>query len=52
MPQFCTLLNDKDNIIQRNRRLLIKTNSNFVKVKNDNDMDNDIETEPKARHST
>ena len=52
MPQFCTLLNDKDNIIQKNRRLLIKTNSNFVKAKNDNDVDNDIETEPKPRHST
>ena len=26
--------------------------SNFVKTENDNDMDNNIETEPKTRHST
>ena len=26
--------------------------SNFVKTENDNDMDNDIEIEPKIRHST
>ena len=26
--------------------------SNFVKTENDNDMDNDIENEPKTRHST
>ena len=26
--------------------------SNFVKTENDNDMNNDIETKPKTRHST
>ena len=26
--------------------------SNFVKIENDDDMDNDIWTEPKTRHST
>ena len=52
IPQFYTLLNNKDNVIQRNIRHLIKMDSNFVKTENDNDMDNDVETEPKTRHST
>ena len=46
-----TFLNDKGNIIRKNRRHLIKLDSNFVKIENDNDMNNDIETEPKTRHS-
>ena len=46
------MLNDKDNIIRRNRHHLIKIDSNFVKIENDNDIDNDIQTEPKTRHST
>ena len=37
---------------ERNRRHLIKMNPNFGKTENDNDMDNDIEIEPKTRHST
>ena len=39
-----TLLNDKDNIIRRNRRHLIKMDPNFVKTENGNDIDNEIET--------
>ena len=52
MPKFYTLLNDNDNIIRKNRRHLIKVNSNFVKTEYENDMDNDIEIESKTRHST
>ena len=52
MPRSCTLLNDKDNVIRRNRRHLIKMKSNFVKTENDNDMDNYIETEPKTKQNT
>ena len=52
MPRSYTMLKDKDNIIWRNRRHLIKIGSNFVKIVNHNDIDNDIETEPKTRHST
>ena len=51
MPRSYTMLKDKDNIIWRNRRHLIKIGSNFVKTVNHNDMDNDIETEPKTRQS-
>ena len=42
-----TLLNDKDNVIRRNRRHLIKMEPDFVKTENGNDIDNEIETEPK-----
>ena len=52
MPRSYTMLKDKGNIIWRNRRHLIKIGSNFVKIVNHNDIDNDIETEPKTRHST
>ena len=52
LPQSYTLLNDKDNVIPRNRSHLIKMDSNFVKIENDDDIDNDIRTEPKTRHST
>ena len=52
IPQFYTLLNNKDNVIRRNRRHLIKMDSNFVKTENDNDIDNNIEIEPETRHST
>ena len=45
------LLNHKDNVIRRNRRQIIKMDSKFVKTENDNDMDNDIQTEPTARRS-
>ena len=47
-----TLLNDKVNVIRRNGHHLIKMDSNFVKIENDNDINNDVETESKARHST
>ena len=52
MPRSYILLNDKDNVIPRNRCHLIKMDSDFFKTENDNDMDNDIEIEPKTRHST
>ena len=52
MPRSYTLLNDNDNLIRRNRRHLIKMDSNFVKIENDNYIDNNIETEPKTRPST
>lgn len=42
MPQSYTFLKDKDNVIQ----------SNFVKTKNDNDINNNTDTEPNTRHST
>ena len=45
------LLNRKDNVIRRNRRQIIKMDSKFVKTENDNDMDNDIQTEPTAMRS-
>ena len=51
MPRSYTLFNDKDNVIRRNKCHLIKTDSNFVKIENGNDINNDIETEPKTRHS-
>ena len=50
MSRSHTMLNDKGNLIRRNRRHLIKVDSKFVKIENDNDMDNDTETEPKTRH--
>ena len=49
--QSQTLLNDKDNVIRRNRRQIIKMASKLVKIENDNNMDNDTETEPIARRS-
>ena len=52
MPQSYTMLKDKDNIIWRNIHHFIKIGSNFLKIVNQNDMDNDIETKPKTRHST
>ena len=47
MSRSYILLNDKDNVMPRNRRHLIKMNSNFVKIENHNDMDNHTETELK-----
>ena len=52
MPQSYISLNDKDNVIQRNRHHLIKMTSICVQMENDNDMDNDTETKPKTRHNT
>ena len=52
MSRSYTFLRDKVYLPQRNRTHLIKMISNFVKTENDNDMDNDIEIEPKIRHST
>ena len=49
MPPSYTFLNDKDNVIRRNRCHLIKMDSNFVKNENGNNTYNDIETEPKTR---
>ena len=49
MPQSYTLLNDKDNVIRRSRRHLIKMDPKFLKIEKEN-MDNDMETEPKTRH--
>ena len=51
MPRSDTLLNDKDNVMRRNRRHLLKMDSNFVETENGTDMKNDIEAEPKTRHS-
>ena len=51
MPRSYTLLNGKNNVIQRNRCHLIKMNPEFLKLENEN-MDNDMETEPKTRHDT
>ena len=51
MLRSYTLLNDKNNVIRRNRRHLIKMNPKFLKIENEN-MDNDMETEPKTRHDT
>ena len=51
MPRSDTLLNDKDNVMRRNRRHLLKMDSNFVEAENGTDMENDIEAEPKKRHS-
>ena len=50
MPRSYTLLKDKNNVIRRNRRHLIKMDPKFLNIENEN-MDNDIETEPKTRHS-
>ena len=41
MLQSYTLLNNKDNVIRRNRCHLIKMDSNFIKIENDNDIHND-----------
>ena len=43
MPRSYTLLNDKDNVIRRNRRHLLKMDSNFDKIENVDDMENDIQ---------
>ena len=51
MPRSDTLLNDKDNVMRRNRRHLLKMDSNFVETENGTDMENDIDAEPKTRHS-
>ena len=51
MPRSYILLNDKSNVIRRNRRHLIKMDPKFLKIENEN-TDNDMETEPKARHDT
>ena len=51
MPRSDTLLNDKDNVMRRNRRHLLKMDSNFVETENGTDIENDIEAEPKTRHS-
>ena len=48
MPRSYTLLNDKNIVIQRNRRHLIKMDPKCLKIENEN-MDNDMETEPKTR---
>ena len=45
MPQSYTLLNDNDNVIQRNRHHLMKMDSNFLKIQSDHDMNNDTETQ-------
>ena len=37
--------------MRRNRRHLLKMDSNFVETENGTDMENDIEAEPKTRHS-
>ena len=39
MSQSYTLFNDKGKVIRRNRRHLIKMDSNFVKIGNDNDIE-------------
>ena len=41
MLRSYTLLNNKDNVIRRIRCHLIKMDSNFVKIENDNDIHND-----------
>ena len=51
MPRSYKLLNGKNNVIRRNRRHLIKMDPKFLKIENEN-MDNDMETEPKTRHDT
>ena len=51
MPRSDTLLNDKHNVMRRNRRHLLKMDSNFVETENGTDIENDIEAEPKTRHS-
>ena len=51
MPRSYTLLNVKNNVIQRNRCHLIKMDPKFLKIENEN-MDNDMEIEPKTRHDT
>ena len=47
MPWCYALLNNKNNVIRRNGRHLIKTNSNFVNTENDNDMDIDVDQKQK-----
>ena len=37
--------------MRRNRRHLLKMDSNFVETENGTDMENDIDAEPKTRHS-
>ena len=43
------IVKNKGNVIQINRYHLIKMASDFVKIENDNDIDNYIETKPKTR---
>ena len=50
MPGCYTLLKNKGNVIRINRCHLIKMALDFVKIENDNDIDNYIETKPKTRH--
>ena len=51
MPLSYTLLNNKDNVIRRNRCNFIKIASNIVNNENEGDMDNNIETKSKTRQS-
>lgn len=51
MSQSYRLLNNKDNVIRRKRRHLMKMDSNVVKIEKSNDMNNEIETKPKSRCS-
>ena len=43
------IVKNKGNVIRINRCHLIKMASDFVKIENDNDKDNYIETKPKTR---
>lgn len=47
---YYTLLNDEDTVTGKNRSHLTKMKSNFIKIENGNDIDNDKETEPKTKH--
>ena len=47
MPRSCTLVNDKNNVIRRNRRHLIKMDPKFLKIENEN-MDNGNRTTNKT----
>ena len=51
MPRSYTLLNEKNNVIRRNRYHLIKMDPKFLMIENEN-TDNDMETELKTRHHT
>ena len=51
MPRSYTLLNDKNDVIRRNRHHLIKMDPKFRKIENEN-MDNDMKTEQKTTHET
>ena len=51
MPLSYTLLNNKDNVIRRNRCNLITIASNIVNNENEGDMDNNIKTKSKTRQS-